>query len=215
MVFSDRADAGRRLAARLVTMRHEDVVVLGLPRGGVPVAAEVADALDAPLDVIVVRKLGLPMQPEVAMGAIGEDGTRLLDPDLISRLGVTPAQLAAVEERERSTLEARVSRLRLGHARTDLTGRTALIVDDGIATGATASVACRVARSLGAQRVVVAAPVGAPDAVSRVQGADEVICLVQPLGFRAVGAHYRHFGQTSEGEVVELLDAARRRLRDR
>lgn len=199
----------------LAPMRHEDIVVLGLPRGGVPVAAEVADALDAPLDVIVVRKLGLPMQSEVAMGAIGEDGTRLLDPDLISRLGVTPAQLAAVEQRERSTLEARVSRLRLGHARTDLTGRTARIVDDGIATGATASVACRVARSLGAQRVVVAVPVGAPDAVSRVQGADEVICLVQPPGFRAVGAHYRHFGQTSEGEVVELLDVARRRVRDR
>lgn len=209
--FRDRTDAGRRLAARLRDMRGEDIVVLGLPRGGVPVAAEVAAALGAPLDVIVVRKLGVPFQPEVAMGAIGEDGIRLLDLDLIARLGITPAQTAAVEQNERTTLEARVTRFRAGRAREDRTGRTALVIDDGIATGATASAACRVARSLGARRVIVAAPVGAPDAVRRVQGADEVICVLQPPGFQAVGAHYRHFGQTSEAEVVGLLDAARRR----
>lgn len=211
-IFRDRADAGRRLAARLSGMRNEDVVVLGLPRGGVPVAAEVADALDAPLDVIVVRKLGVPFQPEVAMGAIGEDGARVLDLDLISRLRITPAQVEAVEQRERDTVDARVSLIRAGREREDLSGRTALVVDDGIATGATASAACRVARSLGAQRVVVAAPVGGSDAVRRVHGADEVICLVQPPGFQAVGAHYRYFGQTSESQVLELLEAARRRV---
>jgi len=210
VVFRDRVDAGRRLAARLADSSG-DVVVLGLPRGGVPVAAEVAAALGVPLDVIVVRKLGVPFQPEVAMGAIGEDGVRLLDQDLIERAGITPAEIESVERRERATLEARVARFRSGFERLDLAGRTAIIVDDGIATGATASAACRVARGLGAARVIVAVPVGGPDAVRRVQGADEVICLVQPPDFQAVGAHYRDFGQTSEVEVVKLLDEARRR----
>lgn len=211
VVFRDRVDAGRRLAARLAD-RSGDVVVLGLPRGGVPVAAEVAAALGAPLDVIVVRKLGVPFQPEVAMGAIGEDGVRLLDQDLIERAGITPAEIESVERRERATLEARVARFRSGFERLDLAGRTAIIVDDGIATGATASAACRVARGLGAARVIVAAPVGGPDALRRVQGADEVVCLVQPRDFQAVGAHYRDFGQTPEAEVVELLDEGRQRM---
>lgn len=209
--FQDRSDAGRRLAARLADFRRDDVVVLGLPRGGVPVAAEVARALDAPLDVIVVRKLGLPFLPEVAMGAIGEGGTRVLDDVLIAALGITPAQLSAVEREEQRTLAARCARLRSGVDRVDLSGRTAVIVDDGIATGATASVACRVARSLGAARVIVAAPVGGPDAGTRVQGADAVVCLLQPPGFRAVGEHYRDFGPTSEAEVVALLASARER----
>jgi predicted phosphoribosyltransferase len=212
VVFRDRTDAGRRLAARLADLRGEDVVVLGLPRGGVPVAAEVAAALGAPLDVIVVRKLGIPFQPEVAMGAIGEEGARVLDRDLTSRLRLSPAQIRAVERKERRTLEARVALFRVAREREDLTGRTAVVIDDGIATGATASAACQVARALGAQRVIVAAPVGGPDAVGRVQGADDVICLVQPPGFQAVGAHYRDFGQTSEDEVVDLLEAARRRV---
>ncbi|WP_127476564.1 phosphoribosyltransferase [Microbacterium sulfonylureivorans] len=211
-IFRDRSEAGRRLAARLADLRAEDVVVLGLPRGGVPVAAEVAAALGAPLDVIVVRKLGVPFQQEVAMGAIGEDGTRLLDLDLISRLGITSAQVHAVEQKERDTLEARIALLRAVRDRVDLTGRTAVVVDDGIATGATASVACQVARALGAHRVIVAAPVGGQDAGRRVQGADEVICLVQPPAFQGVGAHYQDFGPTSEAEVVDLLEAARRRV---
>lgn len=208
--FRDRMDAGRQLAARLDQLRGENVVVLGLPRGGVPVAAEVAAALGAPLDVIVVRKLGVPFQPEVAMGAIGEHGVRVLDRDLIERVGITPSQVEAVERRERATLEARIVRFRSDLPPLDLTGRTAVIVDDGIATGATASAACGVARTMGAAWVVVAAPVGAPDAVVRVEGADEVICLIQPPEFEAVGAHYLNFGQTTEAEVAELLRKGRR-----
>ncbi|MGV8897432.1 MAG: phosphoribosyltransferase [Rhodoglobus sp.] len=208
--FRDRSDAGRRLAARLADLGG-DVIVIGLPRGGVPVAAEVARALHASLDVIVVRKLGVPFQPEVAMGAIGEGGVKVLDDDLIRRAGVTAAQLASVERSERASLEVRVALFRPEPL--DLAGRTAIIVDDGIATGATASAACLVARALGAARVVMAAPVGGPDAVRHVSGADEVICLIQPRGFHAVGAHYLRFGQTAEDEVIELLSNSRRRNR--
>ena len=210
-MFRDRVDAGRRLAARLAGMRGESVVVLGLPRGGVPVAAEVAAELGAPLDVIVVRKLGVPLQPEVAMGAIGEDGSRYLDQELIDRIGISEAQIEDVERRERATLASRIALFRAGTDRIELSGRTAVIVDDGIATGATSTVACRIARDLGAARVVLAAPVGGTDADRRVHGADEVVCLLQPLGFQAVGAYYRDFGQTSDAEVVALLTLARRR----
>jgi predicted phosphoribosyltransferase len=207
--FRDRTDAGHRLGEHLASWRSPDVVVLGLPRGGVPVAAEVAAALGAPLDVIVVRKLGIPYQPEVAMGAIGEGGVRVLDDTLVARAGVSTAEVDAVEQRERATLESRVQRFRAGADRLDLTGRTAIIVDDGIATGATATAAAQVARKLGASRVVVAAPVGGHDAANRVGDADEVVCLLQPPGFQAVGAYYRDFGQTSEDEVAALLAAAR------
>lgn len=209
--FRDRTDAGRRLGAALLERPWADVVVLGLPRGGVPVAAEVAAALEAPLDIIVVRKLGVPFQPEVAMGAIGEDGTQLLDEDFVARLHLNRAEVERVEERERRMLEERIARLRAGRRRVDLSGRTALIVDDGIATGATAAAASGVARRLGAARVVVAVPVAAPDSVARVtgSGADEVICLDEPYDFRAVGMYYQDFGQTPDAEVIELLSRAR------
>jgi putative phosphoribosyl transferase len=207
--FVDRIDAGRRLAAHLADRRGADVVVLGLPRGGVPVAAEVADALGAPLDVIVVRKLGVPYQPEVAMGAIGEGGVRVLDESLVARAGVSPAEVDAVEQRERATFESRVARFRAGRERLDLTGRTAIIVDDGIATGATATAASRVARQLGAAKVIVAAPVGGPDAANEVADADEVVCLLQPRGFHAVGSYYRDFRQTTDDEVARLLERYR------
>ncbi len=210
-VFRNRIDGGQQLAARLRPLKGPDIVVLGLPRGGVPVAAEVAKALDAPLDVIVVRKLGLPGQPEVAMGAIGEGGLRVLDTDILSRSGVTQVELCQVEERERAILDVRSARIRRGRNRIDLTGRTAIVVDDGIATGSTARAACRVARQLGAARVILAAPVGAHDTVQRISDADEVVCVCTPPQFLAVGNHYRDFSPTSEEEVIALLDAAARR----
>jgi putative phosphoribosyl transferase len=210
-VFRNRIDGGQQLAARLRALKGTDIVVLGLPRGGVPVAAEVAKALDAPLDVIVVRKLGLPGQPEVAMGAIGEGGVRVLDTDILSRSGVTQVELCQVEERERAILDARSARIRRGRNRIDLTGRTAIVVDDGIATGSTARAACRVAQQLGAARVILAAPVGAHDTVQRIGDADEVVCVCTPPQFLAVGNHYRDFSPTSDEEVVALLDAAARR----
>lgn len=211
VVFENRIDAGRRLGERLLPLRGQDVVVLGLPRGGVPVAHEVARMLDVPLDVIVVRKLGVPSQPELAMGAIGEEGARVLDERTLQYLGVTDAQLEQVEERERAVLEARTARFRAGRERVDLTGRTALVVDDGIATGSTARVACRIARQLGAGRVVLAVPVAPEDALGQVTEADEVVCLATPSSFVAVGQHYRDFAATEDDEVVALLDAARRR----
>ncbi|MFI7583734.1 phosphoribosyltransferase family protein [Kocuria sp. M1N1S27] len=212
-VFEDRVEAGRELGKRLRPLRDQDVVVLGLPRGGVPVAHEVAQILDAPLDVIVVRKLGAPSQPELAMGAIGEEGARVLDERTLQYFGVTDAQLERIESRERAVLEARTARFREGRERVDLTGRTALIVDDGIATGSTARVACRIARQLGAARVVLAVPVAPQEALGRVVEADDVVCLATPAHFTAVGHHYRDFTATEDDEVVALLDAARRRHR--
>ena len=153
MSFLDRTDAGRRLAQRTLHLRGENVVVLGLPRGGVPVAAEVARALRAPLDVIVVRKLGVPVQPELGMGAIGEGGVRIINPEVVAIAHVTDAEIAAVERRERAELERRARRFRGERRRTPLTGRTAIIIDDGIATGSTARAACQVARAQGAVRV--------------------------------------------------------------
>ena len=150
MSFVDRTDAGHRLADRLRHFRGQDVVVLGLPRGGVPVAYEVARALDAPLDIIVVRKLGVPYQRELAMGTIGEGGVRVIDPGLVSRAMVSDDELHAVEARERVELERRAERFRRVRPRIPLAGRTALIVDDGIATGSTARAACQVARAQGA-----------------------------------------------------------------
>src|SRR5271167_3479665 len=155
MVFADRDYAGRRLAARLGYLRGEPVVVLGLPRGGVPVAFEVAQALEAPLDVIVVRKLGVPFQPELAMGAIGEDGVRVENEEIVESSGVSPVELEAIERQEREELNRRAQRYREGHPRLELQGRCAVIVDDGIATGSTARAACRVAHALGASRVVL------------------------------------------------------------
>ena len=212
--FTDRREAGRRLAQAFVGRSLERPVVLGLPRGGVPVAAELARSLGAPLDVLVVRKLGLPHQPEVAMGAIGERGARVLNDDVLRYGAVRDAELAKVERRERAELEARVARFRGGAPPIDLAGRTAVIVDDGVATGATARVAALVARELGAASVVLAMPVGAPDSVAGLAAmpeVDEVVCLSTPPGFMAVGMHYLDFRQTSDAEVQEILEASRSR----
>jgi putative phosphoribosyl transferase len=208
--FEDRDDAARRLARMLADVPMDDAIALGLPRGGVPIAARVALELHLPLDVLIVRKLGVPAHPEVAMGAIGEGGVRILDERLVRALGVEAGEIEAVERRERAVLRARVTRLRSGRAPLDLQGRTALILDDGIATGATATAACGVARALGSAHILVAAPVGAPDALARVEGADDVVCLLQPRNFQSVGAYYRNFESTSDDEVAALLAVARR-----
>jgi putative phosphoribosyl transferase len=206
MLFADRADAGRRLAERLFHLRDDDVVVLGLPRGGVPVAFEVAQALEAPLDVVVVRKLGVPVQPELGMGAVGEDGVRVVDPDIVRSTRVTPNELAAVEVRERREVERRAHRFRGDRARVPLAGRTVVIVDDGIATGSTAKAACQVARAERAGRVVLAVPVAPQGWAVRLRGAaDEAVALSMPAAFHGVGQWYDDFTQTTDDEVVDLL----------
>ncbi len=209
MVFTDRADAGRQLAARLQDLRGEPLVVLGLPRGGVPVAAEVASALGAPLDVIVVRKLGVPFQPELGLGAVGEDGVRVLNPAVIWDAGVSEADLAAIERRERAEIDRRARRYRGERARLPLTGRTAVIVDDGIATGSTALAACRIARALGAAKVVLAVPVAPEDWETRIgPEADVLVSVSTPIGFMAISQFYDDFSQTSDDDVVACLAAA-------
>lgn len=209
MIFRDRVDAGRQLALRLAHLRGEDVVVLGLPRGGVPVAFEVARALDAPLDVIVVRKVGVPWQPELAMGAVGEDGAMIVNSAVVRAAQIQAAELAAATTTARAELAERVERLRGDRPRVDLTGRVAVIVDDGIATGATARVACQVAREHGADRVVLAVPVAPPSAVEALsEVADEVVCVLQPYRFQAVGQFYDDFQPTTDEDVARLLHNA-------
>ena len=214
-MFRDRADAGRRLADRLAAipgdrLPRDALVVLGLPRGGVPVAFEIADTLRVPLDVIVVRKLGVPSHPELAMGAIGEGDVRIVNHDVVLGARVDASEFAAVEARERKELERRAERFRGSRERVPLPGRTALVVDDGIATGSTAQAACRVARAQGAGRVILATPVAPPSVVERVRGAaDEVIVLRTPEPFFAIGQFYDDFTQTSDEEVIRLLERAR------
>jgi putative phosphoribosyl transferase len=211
--FRDRVDAGRELGRRLEHLRGQDVVVLGLPRGGVPVAFEVAEALQAPRDVIGVRKLGVPFQPELAMGAIGEGGFEVQDRDVVARARITPEEWRSVEKRERRELDLRVARFRRGREQMDLRGRVAVIVDDGMATGSTARVACEVAHHLGARKVVLAVPVAPTDTVEGISEADEVVCVATRRWFGSVGQYYDDFSPTSDEEVIVLLDAARRRVR--
>lgn len=186
MLFINRVDAGRRLGERLQHLRGDNVVVVGLPRGGVPVASEVARVLGAPLDVIVVRKLGVPFQPELGMGAIGEGGVRVLNEALVGSAGVTPDELAAVERRERAELDRRIRRYRGGRLGVSLAGRTVVIIDDGIATGSTARAACRVVRAQGAARVVLAVPVAPRDWARRFDGGTGLVDLTaSPMSWSA------------------------------
>lgn len=206
--FADRRVAGRELAVQLHRFRGLDAVVLGLPRGGVPVAYEVSRELGAPLDVLVVRKLGVPYQPELGFGAIGEGGVRLLNQSVLPHVRVSSRDIAAVESAERAELERRVRRYRGDRPRIPLMGRVALIVDDGFATGSTARAAALVARAQGVARVVLAAPVGASDTVAELRRyADDVVCLGTPVPFFAVGGGYLSFPQTADEEVCSLLGA--------
>jgi putative phosphoribosyl transferase len=204
--FTDRADAGRQLAGGLGYLRGRDVVVLGLPRGGVPVAFEVAAELGAPLDVIVVRKLGLPAQPELAMGAIGEGGVRILNEAVVQQARVTASDLMAVEETERRELDRQARTFRAGRPRVNVAGRTAVLVDDGIATGSTARAACLVARAQGAVRVIMAAPIGPPGSAAALRtSCDEVRCLWTPTSFSSVGEWYEDFAPVPDAAVAALL----------
>lgn len=209
MVFADREDAGRRLAARLEHLHDAPVVVLGLPRGGVPVAFQVAYALSTPLDVIVVRKLGVPWQPELAMGAVGEGGVRVINREVVRAARVSEQELAAVAAREQAAVEARAARYRARWPRKPLDGRVAVVVDDGIATGATARAACQIAQAHGAARVVLAVPVAPPGWREMIGAdADEVACVETPLGFFAISEYYASFPQVSDDEVMGCLARA-------
>jgi putative phosphoribosyl transferase len=204
--FQNRSEAGQLLGERLGYLASERPVVLGLPRGGVPVAFEVAQALASPLDVLVVRKLGVPFHPELAFGAIGEDDAQVLNTRLVQRLGLSKDTIAEVARHERAELIRRVEFYRGDRAALALIGRTVVIVDDGLATGATARVAVEVARARGAKRIIVAVPVSPREAVAELRTvADEVISLYVPTQFEAVGEWYEDFNQTTDDEVTSLL----------
>jgi predicted phosphoribosyltransferase len=212
--FADRDAAGAALAEVFLAHRELTVdhpVVVALPRGGVPVAAPVAQAVGAPLDVIVVRKLGVPTHRELAMGAIGEGGIRVLDEQVLRAWHVTDEQLATVEVREQQQLAQRAERLRAGRSQVALGGRPAIVVDDGLATGSTAKAAIRVARAAGATAVVIAAPVAPPETANQLAHvADAVVCVVTPSPFAAIGQWYRDFSPTTDDDVVRILDRVNR-----
>lgn len=206
-MFRDRAEAGMLLAQRLFQYGDSDVVVLGLPRGGVPVAAQVAHALGAAFDLIVVRKLGVPDQPEFAVGAIGEGGVRVVDEQLVLRAGIRAGDLAKVEATERAELERRVKLYRSRTSPIELSGRTVIVIDDGLATGATAKAACQVVRARGAEVIVLAVPVAPKGWTVGFEGiADSCIALETPRRFLSVGRHYKEFSQTSDAEVLACVE---------
>lgn len=205
-MYRDRSEAGARLADRLVAYDRPDPLVLALPRGGLPVALPVAQRLQADLDVLVVRKLGAPGNPEFAMGAVGEDGVVVMDHDARRQLHVTEDEVALAAGRERAEVERRVALYRHGSRRLGVAGRNVIIVDDGLATGSTAAAAVRVVRGMGASHVTLAVPVGSASAVQWLAGlVDDLVCLQTPEDFWAVGQHYGVFDQVSDAQVLEIL----------
>jgi putative phosphoribosyl transferase len=204
--FADRHAAGRELAKRLSSLATEEPIVLGLARGGVPVAYEVAQALAAPLDVLVVRKIGAPGNPEYGIGAIAEGDVRVLNQDAVRQLLVSVEELETAVARARAEVDARVRRYRAGQPPLEVKGRTAIVVDDGLATGGTARAALRSVRARDPRRLILAVPVGAPETVGSLrEEADEVICLLEPEPMFAVGLWYEHFEPTSDAEIATLL----------
>jgi predicted phosphoribosyltransferase len=212
MLFTDRCDAGRALAGKLGGYAHRpDVIVLALPRGGVPVALEVAQALEAPLDVFLVRKLGFPGNEEFAMGAIASGGVRVLNEPVLARFGVPMATVESVAAEEQRELRRRERTYRGDLPALDVRSRTVIVVDDGLATGFSMRAAVTALRSLGPQRIVVAVPVGPADTVDELRRlADEVVCVATPEPFLSVGRFYDIFDQTSDAEVQDILARARR-----
>jgi putative phosphoribosyl transferase len=208
MPFRNRADAGRKLAARLAAYKDERPVVLALPRGGVPVAAEVAAALDAPLDLVLVRKLGVPIQPELAMGAVVDGSAPIVvrNEDVIRLTGVTEEEVQAVCAEELAEIERRRERYLGTRARVDIAGRVAIVIDDGIATGATTRAALRALRRRGPKKLILAVPVAPTETLVAMRGeADDVVCLEDYADFGAIGFFYADFRQTSDSEVIAAL----------
>jgi len=217
MSFKNRSDAGRKLAARLASYKDQKPVILALPRGGVPVGAEIAEALDAPLDLVLVRKIGVPLQPELAMGAIVDGDAPLVvrNEDVIRLAGVDDIEFDAVRDKERAEIERRRSRYLGDRERVEIKGRVAIVVDDGVATGATTRAALRAARSRGPAKLVLATPVGPTDAIEAMwEEADDVVCLEERDIFGAIGYFYDDFRQVADQEVIDLLARAARRWRD-
>jgi predicted phosphoribosyltransferase len=214
MIFADRADAGRQLAMRLSDFANRsDVVVLALPRGGVPVAFEVARTLQAPLDIFIVRKLGVPGHEELAMGAIATGQVRVLNDEVVAQLGIPDQIIDAVAAREQQELERRERLYRDNRPPIDVRGKTAILIDDGLATGSTMRAAVMALRRQQPARIVVAVPVGAPETCAEFESeADEVYCPHKPQRFMAVGLYYDNFSQTSDDEVCDLLRCAAEHL---
>jgi predicted phosphoribosyltransferase len=210
MYFRDRREAGRQLARHLAAYANRpDVLVLALPRGGVPVAYEVARALDAPLDVFLVRKLGLPGHEELAMGAVASGGVRVLNRDVVEALRISPEIIDAVANRELQELERREREYRGDRPLPDVRGKTVILVDDGLATGSTMRAAAEALRQQGPARLVVAVPAGSPQTCDEFRDeVDEIVCAITPEPFYAVGLWYDDFSQTTDDEVRELLAAA-------
>jgi putative phosphoribosyl transferase len=213
MTFADRGDAGRRLADKLAHLKDRQPIVLALPRGGVAVGFEIARALDAPLDLVLVRKIGVPWQPELALGAV-TDGARpeiFIDRHLATSLDIPDSYIEEETARQLDEIERRRKSYCEGRPALEVAGRTAIVVDDGIATGATMRVALQALRSRGAARLVLAVPVAPPDTLAALrQGADEAVCLETPIGLGAIGFYYRDFHQMSDAEVTDLLAHAPR-----
>jgi putative phosphoribosyl transferase len=208
--FADRRDAGRQLAVQLLPLAKENPVVVGLPRGGVPVADEVAKTLGASLEILAVRKLGAPHNPEYGIGAIVEDGTRIFDPEALAVLEIDGAMLESIVAGEAEELRRRVVAYRGNRPPPRLTGRTAIVVDDGVATGVTDTAALRAIRRQRPARLVLAVPVCAPDSALRLADeADEVVCLITPTRLCGVGQWYQDFSQVTDEEVVAALIRAR------
>ncbi|SES78454.1 Predicted phosphoribosyltransferase [Marinobacter segnicrescens] len=215
--FRDRVEAGQALAQKLrESSIPPDAVVLGLPRGGVPVAWEIARELGLELDIINLRKLGLPGQPELAMGAIAEDGTRYLNTLLVDQLHIPQEAIERVEAEEKAVMAVRTRLFRDVRPQADVTGRTVILVDDGVATGATMKLAVQVLRKRGADWIIVAVPVGPPGTIERFsEVADQCVCLLEPPRFSSVGLWYLDFNQVSEDEVIQALKASMADLRGR
>jgi predicted phosphoribosyltransferase len=211
--FADRHDAGRQLAVQLLPLADERPIVVGLPRGGIPVASEIATALRAPLEILAVRKLGAPHNPEYGIGAIVEDGTRIFDPEALAALAIDGGELESIVSRASEELCRRVVAYRGGRLPMRLRDRTVVVVDDGVATGVTDTAALRAIRHQRPRRLILAVPVCAPDSLLRLRKeTDEMICLIAPPQLRGVGEWYQDFSQIHDQEVIAALGAARRSL---